>query len=90
MRSVLERSRTRWNASLPELALLFADGHFVCLSEFGDLSLFNPNPAKYDEVSRVELPLEAPCWAPPVLSRGLLYVRGKGKLLALELIAPKK
>ena len=70
-------------------SLLFADGHFVCLSESGELSLFKANPAKYDEVSRYELPLDGPCWAPPVLSRGLLYVRGKGKLLALELIPPK-
>jgi hypothetical protein len=71
-------------------SLLLVDGHFVCLSEYGDLSLFKPNPEKYDEVSRVELPLDAPCWAAPVLSRGLLYVRGKGKLIAYELIPQKR
>ena len=71
-------------------SLLFADGHFICLSEYADLTLFKANPEKYEEVSRFELPLDAPCWAPPVLSRGLLYVRGKGKLIAYELIPPKR
>jgi hypothetical protein len=33
--------------------------------------------------------LEYPCWAPPVLSHGLLYVRGRGRLLCLELIPAK-
>lgn len=70
--------------------LLLADGHFVHLSEYGTLSLVKVDPRKYDEVSRYDVPeLEYPCWAPPVLSDGILYVRGKGKLLALELI-PKK
>jgi hypothetical protein len=41
-------------------------------------------------VSKYEVPeLEYPCWAAPVVSDGLLYVRGKRKLLALELV-PKK
>ena len=49
------------------------------------------NPEKYEEVSRYEVPeLSYPCWAPPVLSNGMLYVRGKGKLVALELIPAKK
>jgi len=71
--------------------LLFVDGHFICLSEYGLLSLLKVNSQKYDEVSKYDVPeLNYPCWAPPVLSNGILYVRGKGKLLALELIPPKK
>jgi outer membrane protein assembly factor BamB len=67
--------------------LLHVDNHFVCLSEYGLLSLLKVNPEKYEEVSRYEVPeLEYPCWAPPVLSNGILYLRGKGKLVALELI----
>ena len=70
--------------------LLFADNHFVCLSEYGELSLFKANPKKYDEVAKYQVPeLEYPCWAPPVLSHGLLYVRGKRTLLCLELIPLK-
>ena len=70
--------------------LTLVDGHFVCLSEGGRLSLLKPNPAKYDEVS-ASAPdeLQYPCWAPPVVADGRLYVRGKGRLVCLELI-PKK
>ncbi|MCE9563439.1 MAG: PQQ-like beta-propeller repeat protein [Planctomycetes bacterium] len=71
--------------------LLLVDGHFVSLSEYGLLSLIKVNSEKYDEVSKYEVSeLEYPCWAPPVLSNGIMYVRGKGKLLALELIPQKK
>ncbi len=67
--------------------LLLVDGHFVSLSEYGELTLFKANPQKYEEVSRYTVPeLEYPCWAPPVLSRGLLYLRGKRTLVCLELI----
>lgn len=72
-------------------SLLLADGHFVCLSEYGDLSLLKVNAEKYEEVSKYSVPeLSYPCWAPPVLSHGLLYVRGKGRLVCLELIPEKK
>ena len=72
-------------------SLLMVDGHFVCLSEYGALSLLKVNPEKYEEVSKYEVPeLQYPAWAPPVLSGGLLYVRGKGKLVCLELIPEKK
>ncbi|HEV3439818.1 MAG TPA: PQQ-binding-like beta-propeller repeat protein [Gemmata sp.] len=71
--------------------LLLVDGYFVCLSEYGQLSLLKINPEKYDEVSSYEVPeLDYPCWAPPVLSNGILYLRGKRKLVALELIPSRK
>ncbi len=67
--------------------LLLVDNHFVSLSEYGMLSLIKVNPDKYEEVSKDAVPeLAYPCWAPPVLSNGVLYLRGKGKLVALELI----
>jgi outer membrane protein assembly factor BamB len=70
---------------------LLVDGHLISLGEDGTLTLIKPNPEKYEEVSRFEVPeLSYPCWAPPVLSNGVLYVRGKGKLVALELIPGKR
>ena len=53
---------------------------------------------KYEQVARWDVPgLAYPSWAPPVLSRGLLYLRGKDetvreghKLVCYELIPPKK
>ena len=68
------------------------DGHFICLAEDGVLRLLKVNPQKYDEVSSIELLdpktkrplLEYPCWAAPIVSHGLLYVRGEERLVCLS------
>lgn len=66
--------------------LLKIDGHALSLGENGELRLFKLTPTKYEEAARWEPPdLEYPCWAPPAVSRGLLYVRGKRKLVCYEL-----
>jgi outer membrane protein assembly factor BamB len=81
-------------------SLLLVDGHFVCLSEDGVLRLLRVNPQRYEEVSMVELQvtgedgkseplLDYPAWAAPILSHGLLYVRGADRVVCLEVI-PKK
>jgi outer membrane protein assembly factor BamB len=82
-------------------SLLLVDGHLVCLTEYGELRLLKINPEKYDEVSSMEirkprkdgkpdpkgkLLLDEQCWAAPVLSHGLLYLRGTDYLVCLELI----
>jgi hypothetical protein len=98
---------------LTRCSLLYADGHFVCQAEEGQLIVFKANPEKYEPVSEVELQaplaagpalepapkapaaeagrllLKSPCWAAPVLSHGLLYVRGNDRLVCLELIPEK-
>ena len=38
---------------------------------------------------RARLLLKYPAWAAPVLSHGLLYVRGRDRLVCLELIPGK-
>ncbi|VTT98579.1 FOG: WD40 repeat-like protein OS=Pirellula staleyi (strain ATCC 27377 / DSM 6068 / ICPB 4128) GN=Psta_2979 PE=4 SV=1: PQQ_2 [Gemmataceae bacterium] len=88
----LKTGEVKWaKRKTTRCTFLAVDGHLVSLSEYGLLSLIKPSPEKYDEVSKYEVPeLEYPCWAPPVLSNGIMYVRGKGKLLALELIPGKK
>lgn len=83
-------------------SLLFVDDHFVVLSEYGQLELIRTNPETYERVAAVDFsegrgnsaktgggaePLvKYPAWAAPVLSHGLLYVRGKDRLLCFELI----
>ncbi|HEV3142436.1 MAG TPA: PQQ-binding-like beta-propeller repeat protein [Gemmataceae bacterium] len=78
---------------LTRSSLLLVDGHIVCLCEDGLLLLLRASPDQYQEVSRIDLNeaglLDYPCWAAPVLSHGLLYLRGKERLVCLELI-PKK
>jgi outer membrane protein assembly factor BamB len=91
--------------NLTRSSLLLVDGHFICLSEDGTLRLLRVNPKKYDEVVSIQLRmptkngkhdpegvelLDEPCWAAPILSHGLLYVRGEKRLVCLELIPAKK
>jgi outer membrane protein assembly factor BamB len=72
-------------------SLLYADGHFISLGEYGELMLFKANPEKFELVTQLLLRddrggplLDYPCWAAPILSRGLLYVRGKRRLVCLD------
>jgi len=90
---------TRWTS------LTYVDGHFISLNEYGLLRLLRVNPRKYEVISEVMLqgraigaPADAPAvtpllrhpaWAPPVISHGLLYVRGKDRLVCLDLIPEK-
>jgi outer membrane protein assembly factor BamB len=83
---------------LTRCSLLLVDGHFVCLTEEGPLLLFKVNPQRFEPLSLMEVHepgkkeslLVPPCWAAPILSHGLLYVRGNERLVCLELISPKK
>jgi outer membrane protein assembly factor BamB len=98
----LATGKVMWSEqNLPRCSLLMVDGHFVCLSEDGVLRLLKVNPKKYEEVSKLTLRdpedasedsrlLRPPCWAAPILSHGLLHVRGEGRLVCLELIPEKK
>ena len=82
-------------------SLTYIDGHFLCLGEYGQLWLIRANPEKYEEVAAIDygdLPLgqqligqggpvlKPYCWAAPIVSHGLLYLRGEGRLVCLELI----
>jgi len=95
--------KVKWRAPrLLRSSLLYVDGHFVCLSEDGSLRLLRATPERYEQVAEFtprdaqgESLLTYPAWAAPVLSHGLLYVRGGNRLACLELIpaspaAPKQ
>jgi outer membrane protein assembly factor BamB len=87
----------KWSVpGLEACSLLYVDGHFVALAEDGTLRLVKVNPKRYEEVSKAVLTsadgeplLRFPCRAAPVLSHGLLYVRGKDRLVCLDLIPGK-
>jgi outer membrane protein assembly factor BamB len=90
---------------LTRSSILLVDAHLIVLSEDGVLRLVRATPEKYDLVSEVTLTqsiktpdaaeprerplLRSPAWAAPILSHGLLYVRGKDRLVCLELIPAK-
>jgi outer membrane protein assembly factor BamB len=79
---------------LRRASLLYVDGHFVCLSEDGLLRLVKATQERYVEVARAVVrehpegpPLvKPPAWAAPILSHGLLYVRGDDRLVCMRLI----
>jgi outer membrane protein assembly factor BamB len=89
----LATGKVMWSQpGLARSSLLMVDSHFICLSEVGLLLLLKVNPEKFELVSRLDgrsILLEYPCWAAPILSHGLLYVRGKDRLVCLELIPDK-
>lgn len=100
----LKSGEIQWSEpGLSRCSLLYVDGHLVCLGEYGALSLVRANPKKYEEVARVVLTtggagrsglgpsqlIQYPAWAAPILSHGLLYVRGRNRLVCLELIPEK-
>ena len=79
---------------LARASLMYVKNHFVCLSEDGTLRLLRANPKQYDLV-REFIPRETdgsndkllkyPAWAAPVLSHGLLYVRGRDRVVCYDL-----
>ncbi len=97
----LATGKVMWSEpGLTRSSLLLVDGFLICLSETGPLRLLRVNSGKFDEVSRLDFVwekkggellrlaplLRPPCWAAPILSHGLLYLRGDNRLLCLELI----
>jgi outer membrane protein assembly factor BamB len=95
----LATGKVMWSQSrLGRTSLLMVHGHFVCQSEIGPLFLLKVNPKKLDVVSQWHVTepgkdeplLDYPCWAAPVLSHGLMYIRSEERLVCAELIPRKK
>ena len=72
-------------------SFILAEGRLVALGEGGLLGLFDPRPDRCEELGRWQVPsLHYPCWAGPVLSSGLLYLRSEDRLVCLDLRAAAK
>ncbi len=77
-------------------SLLAVDGHLVVLEEFGVLQLIKTDPKQLRVITELDLgvphpelglpAMRPPCWAAPVLSHGLLYIRSDDRLICFELI----
>jgi outer membrane protein assembly factor BamB len=94
--------KVKWSEpGLTRASLTWIDGHFLCLSEDGKLRLLAANPEKFEPIAASDYSdfelgkklsgedrplLVPPCWAAPIVSHGLLYVRGNDRLICLELI----
>ncbi len=77
-------------------SVLYVDQHLIVLDESGLLELVKVNPEQMEVVGSINLeipaadrkPLGQPYWAAPILSHGLLYLRGSDRVLCLDLIPP--
>jgi hypothetical protein len=88
-----DSGRIEWSQpGLSRASLLYVDGHLVCLSEDGMLRLIKASPERFEPVAEAMVRqdgrtlLSYPAWSAPILSHGLLYVRGDSHLVCLELI----
>jgi outer membrane protein assembly factor BamB len=92
--------KVRWSRpGLSRASALGVDGHLVVLTEYGRLLLVEATPDAYRQLADVTLEadvggrrrplLRHPAWNAPVLSRGVLYLRGADRLVALELVPPR-
>ena len=78
-------------AGLSRSSMTLIEGHLIVMGEKGDLVLVKADSSSYQEVTRYEAGADGvkfanPCWAAPVVSHGLLYVRGRDQLVCFELI----
>ena len=77
----LATGKVLWSKpGLKRTSLLYADGHLLVLGEGGDLTLVEANPKQYVEKGQLKKLVNSPAWNAPVLSKGLLYVRGGASL----------
>jgi outer membrane protein assembly factor BamB len=90
----LGTGEVKWKQpGLARSTLLLVDGHLVVLTEYGRVLLVEATPEAYTQVAELtpkdssgKSLLQYPAWAPPALSEGVLYLRGKGGLVAVELM----
>jgi outer membrane protein assembly factor BamB len=65
---------------------ILADGKLIYTTEHGRLIMLKPIKEGYEEICRYRVPdYNYPCWAAPILSNGLLYLRNGEKLVCVSL-----
>lgn len=93
----LEDGKVQWTERRHERSsVTFVDGYLIVLGEQGNLDLVRPNPEKLEVIAHADLSnvqsaqggplLEWPCWAAPAVSHGLLFIRGKDRLVCMQLM----
>lgn len=78
---------------LDRTSLTYLDGFLLCQGEYGDLLALKASPEAFTPVALLPPPvddlgrprLKYPCWAAPVVSHGLMWIRGEGQVLCYDL-----
>jgi len=91
----LETGKVLWSEpGLGRSTMILADGRLIVLTEYGRLLAVEPSAERLTVVAdatprlpdRPEKPLlDSPAWAPPALSRGRLYLRGRSRIACFDL-----
>jgi outer membrane protein assembly factor BamB len=80
--------RLKWDQrGLGRGSLLIAEGQLVIQGERGQLVLAEAAPTAYVERARWQALQTAPCWTPPALANGKLYLRNESQLVAVDFTA---
>ena len=94
----LKTGKIMWAQRVDERAsLLWVNDYFIYLGEYGRLMLLKCSPDKLEVISEV-VPIDEngkqlikyPVWAAPVLADEYLYIRGKDRLVCLNLRSAAK
>lgn len=90
------RAREHPDERNERVSVLAIDDYLIALGEYGTLRLVRPNPEQFEVVKSVRLDglraddgrplLQSPCWAAPVVAEGRLYLRGRERLVCMQLI----
>ncbi len=88
-----ESGKVMWTEpGLQRAAVLLVGEQLLVLSEGGLLRVVKATPEGYEETSRLALTddngkplLKYPAWTAPVVSHGLLYLRGSDRLICLDI-----
>ncbi len=89
----LETGKVHWTQpGLTRCSLTYVDEHLVVMAENGMLFLAKATPERFEMVTRYDtlmddkIKFRYPCWAAPIVSHGLMFIRGKDKLVCFRLI----
>jgi len=87
----LATGKIAWaKGGLGRTTMLYVDGHLVLLGEYGRLRVIRADPEGFSQIAELKLEdngeplIRHPAWNAPVLAKGLLYVRGKDRLVCLD------
>ena len=89
----LKTGKVAWAQRVDERAsLLWVNDYLIYLGEYGRLMLLHCTPEKLAVISQVvptdehgKQLIKHPAWAAPVLANGLLYIRGRERLICFAL-----
>jgi outer membrane protein assembly factor BamB len=70
--------REVWSRDTEHCSLIYVDGKFIVLNQWGELGIMEASEKGYEDLSKakvVETSSKVRCWTAPVLANGKIYIR---------------